>query len=93
VRAAEALGVPEPTPYLAGKTAADFRRGVNFAVGGGTALDTAFFEGRVPKVFVPVSFRNQTRWFKNVLQRLGSVHGKSFSTCHTLVPSIHMSSS
>jgi hypothetical protein len=81
MHAAEALGVPQPTPYLAGKTAADFRPGVNFAVGGGTALDAAFFEGRV---FVPVSLRNQTRWFKNVLQRLGSVHGKSFSTCHIL---------
>jgi len=80
MHAAEALGVPEPTPYLAGKTAADFRRGVNFAVSGGTAVDAAFFEGRGLKMFVPVSLRNQARWFKNVLQRLGSVRGK-FSTC------------
>ena len=69
--AAEAMGVPQPTPYLlAGKTAVDFRRGVNFAVGGGTALDPIFFEGRGLKIFVPV-------WFKNALQRLGSVHGNS----------------
>ncbi|VAI80205.1 unnamed protein product [Triticum turgidum subsp. durum] len=27
----EALGMPSPKPYFAGKTAADFRRGVNFA--------------------------------------------------------------
>lgn len=76
--AAEAMGVPQPTPYLlAGKTAADFRRGVNFAVGGGTALDPGFFEDRGLKIFVPVSLRNQTAWFKNALQRLGSVHGNS----------------
>ncbi|CAN6288285.1 unnamed protein product [Urochloa humidicola] len=71
---AEALGVPDPTPYLAGKTAADFRRGVNFAVGGGTALDPAFFQGRGLKLFVPVSLRNQTSWFKNAMQRLGTGH-------------------
>ncbi|CAL4916516.1 unnamed protein product [Urochloa decumbens] len=68
----EALGVPHPTPYLAGKAAADFRRGVNFAVGGATALDQNFFESRGLSTFVPVSLDNQTRWFKNVLQLLGS---------------------
>ncbi|CAN6293680.1 unnamed protein product [Urochloa humidicola] len=68
----EALGVPHPTPYLAGKTAADFRRGVNFAVGGATALDVRFFESRGLTTFVPVSLNNQTTWFKNALQLLGS---------------------
>nr|CAB3494812.1 unnamed protein product [Digitaria exilis] len=48
---AEALGVPQPTRYLDGKTAEDFRRGVNFAVGGGTALDPAFFQARGLKLF------------------------------------------
>ncbi|RLN17347.1 GDSL esterase/lipase [Panicum miliaceum] len=81
---AEALGVPQPTPYLAGKTTADFRRGVNFAVGGGTALDPAFFEGRGLKLFVPVSLRNQTSWFKNVLERLGSVHEQRNMTATSL---------
>ncbi|CAL4941653.1 unnamed protein product [Urochloa decumbens] len=81
---AEALGVPEPTPYLNGKTAADFRRGVNFAVGGGTALDPAFFEGRGLKLFVPVSLRNQTSWFQNVMQRLGSVHEQRNITATSL---------
>ncbi|TVU30942.1 hypothetical protein EJB05_22599, partial [Eragrostis curvula] len=70
----EALGVPQPTPYLAGKKAADFRRGVNFAVGGATALDLQFFKSRGLKPFVPVSLRNQTRWFSKVLQLLGPVH-------------------
>ncbi|KAF8720613.1 hypothetical protein HU200_023684 [Digitaria exilis] len=70
---AEALGVTQPTPYLDEKTAADFRCGVNFAVGGGTALDPAFFLARGLELFVPVSLKNQTSWFHNVLQRLGSV--------------------
>ncbi|PVH32025.1 hypothetical protein PAHAL_9G294400 [Panicum hallii] len=69
----EALGVPHPTPYLAGKAAADFRRGANFAVGGATALDLNFFESRGLTPFVPVSLDNQTSWFKNVLHLLGSV--------------------
>ncbi|GJM84478.1 hypothetical protein PR202_ga00152 [Eleusine coracana subsp. coracana] len=69
----EALGVPEPTPYLSGKTAADFRSGVNFAVGGATALDLEFFASRGLKTFVPVSLWNQTSWFSDVLHHLGSV--------------------
>ncbi|KAL6883336.1 hypothetical protein ACP4OV_010750 [Aristida adscensionis] len=68
----EKLRVPLPTPYLAGKTAADFLRGANFAVGGATALDQAFLESRGVKTFVPVSLSNETRWFQNVLQILGS---------------------
>ncbi|TKV93848.1 hypothetical protein SEVIR_9G256100v4 [Setaria viridis] len=68
----EALGLPHPTPYLAGKAAADFRRGVNFAVGGATALDVHFFESRGLAPFVPVSLNNQTSWLKNVLQLFGS---------------------
>uniref|UniRef100_A0ACD5ZGJ6 Uncharacterized protein n=1 Tax=Avena sativa TaxID=4498 RepID=A0ACD5ZGJ6_AVESA len=71
----EALGIPNPRPYLAGgKSAGDFRRGVNFAVGGATALGPDFFSSRGLKPFVPVSFINQTSWFKNVLHLLGSVH-------------------
>lgn len=74
---AEALGVPHPTPYLAGKSAEDFRRGVNFAVGGATALGPDFFESRGLEPFVPVSFTNQATWFKNVFQLLGSVHNRT----------------
>uniref|UniRef100_A0A0E0EXB8 Esterase n=1 Tax=Oryza meridionalis TaxID=40149 RepID=A0A0E0EXB8_9ORYZ len=75
--AVAALGLPEPTPYLAGKTAADFRRGVNFAVGGATALDPAFLKSRGITSFVPVSLGNETRWFEDVLQLLGaSAHEK-----------------
>uniref|UniRef100_A0A0D9XJB2 GDSL esterase/lipase n=1 Tax=Leersia perrieri TaxID=77586 RepID=A0A0D9XJB2_9ORYZ len=66
------LGLPEPTPYLAGKTAADFQLGVNFAVGGSTALDPAFLKARGVTSFVPVSLSNETRWFDNALQLLGA---------------------
>ena len=71
------MGVPQPTPYLAGKTATDFRRGVNFAVGGATALDLRFIESRELTPFVPVALDNQTSWFRNVLQLLGSAKGNS----------------
>lgn len=79
--AVEALGVPHPMPYLAGKTAEDFRRGVNFAVGGSTALGPEFFESRGLNHLVPVSLGNQTSWSKKVMQLLGSVHGKYFTDC------------
>ncbi|KAL6883405.1 hypothetical protein ACP4OV_010819 [Aristida adscensionis] len=68
----EELKLPQPTPYLAGRTAADFQNGVNFAVGGATALEPAFLESQGVKTFVPVSLNNETRWFENVVQQLGS---------------------
>lgn len=68
----EGLKVPRLTPYLAGETAEDFRYGANFAVGGATAHDTEFFEGRGLKPFVPaVSLSTEMGWFKKVLQLLG----------------------
>jgi hypothetical protein len=70
----EKLKVPLPTPYLAGRTAADFLNGSNFAVGASTALDPAFLATRGLKAFVPVSIGNETTWFKDVLQLLGSSH-------------------
>ncbi|XP_066387171.1 GDSL esterase/lipase At1g28590-like isoform X2 [Miscanthus floridulus] len=84
----EALGVPHPTPYLAGKTAADFRRGVNFAFGGATALDLHFFESRGLGSFVPVSLRNQTVWFNDVLRLLGAEQRKTMATSLFLVGEI-----
>ncbi|XP_006662321.1 GDSL esterase/lipase At1g28600-like [Oryza brachyantha] len=70
----EALRLPHPAPYLAaaGKTAAGFDHGVNFAVAGSTALSPEFYAGRGLKPFVPVSLANQTIWFHNVVQLLGS---------------------
>ncbi|XP_044952702.1 GDSL esterase/lipase At1g28600-like [Hordeum vulgare subsp. vulgare] len=73
----ESLGLPPPTPYLAGKTALDFLHGANFAVGGATALEPAFLQSRGITSFVPVSLTNQTSWFNGVLQLLDStVNGK-----------------
>uniref|UniRef100_A0A0E0M7A6 Esterase n=1 Tax=Oryza punctata TaxID=4537 RepID=A0A0E0M7A6_ORYPU len=74
----EALRLRHPAPYLAGgETAAEFRHGVNFAVGGSTSLPPEFYEGRGLKPFVPVSLANQTVWFDKVLQILGSSdHGR-----------------
>ncbi|TVU30939.1 hypothetical protein EJB05_22595, partial [Eragrostis curvula] len=66
----ESLGVPQPTPYLAGETAEDFRHGANFAVGGATALDPAFLESRGVRTFVPVSLGNETTWFMDALHLL-----------------------
>lgn len=73
----EALGVPDPTPYLAGENAADFRHGANFAVGGATALDPMFLESKGVRTFVPVSLCNETRWFRDALRLLAgsSAHG------------------
>ncbi|KAG0549658.1 hypothetical protein BDA96_01G274000 [Sorghum bicolor] len=68
----EELKVPEPTPYLAGKTAGDFLNGTNFALGGATALDPAFLASKGITSFVPVSLSNETSWFQNVVRLLNS---------------------
>ena len=78
--AVEELKVPQPTPYLAGRTAADFVNGANFALGGATALDQAFLATKGIKPFVPISLANETSWFQNVLQLLdASDYGKNYS--------------
>ncbi|CAN6283106.1 unnamed protein product [Urochloa humidicola] len=64
------LKVPEPTPYLAGRTGAHFLNGTNFAVGGATALDPAFLASKGITSSVPISLSNETRWFQNVVQLL-----------------------
>jgi len=80
IYAVEELKVPEPTPYLAGRTAADFVNGANFALGGATALDQAFLATKGIKPFVPISLANETSWFQNVLQLLdASDYGKNYS--------------
>ncbi|NP_001130647.1 GDSL esterase/lipase At1g28640-like precursor [Zea mays] len=71
----EELKVPEPTPYLAGSTAADFaKNGANFALGGATALDQAFLASKGIKSFVPISLINETSWFQNVSKLLDASH-------------------
>ena len=76
----EELKVPQPMPYLAGGTAADFVNGSNMAIGGSTALEPAFLEARGVTSPVLVSLSNETRWFQNVLQLLvgsASRHGNN----------------
>ncbi|WVZ58793.1 hypothetical protein U9M48_009023 [Paspalum notatum var. saurae] len=68
----EGLKVPQPTPYLTGRTAADFLNGTNFAVGGATALDPAFLASKGIMSFVPISLSNETSWFENVVRLLKS---------------------
>ena len=61
------------TPFLAGKTAADFRHGANFAVAGATALGQQFFRdmGLDLAILPPFSLDVQLEWFKHVLHLLG----------------------
>lgn len=78
VFAVKALRAPQPTPYLAGKTAADLLAGTNFAVGGATALEPAVLARMGIVSAVPVSLSNETRWFQDALQLLASsINGKS----------------
>jgi hypothetical protein len=74
----ESLRLPQPAPYLAGSTADDFRHGVNFAVGGATALDMDFLQSKGITSFVPVFLSNQTTWFNGVLQLLASARNSEY---------------
>ncbi|WVZ57048.1 hypothetical protein U9M48_007489, partial [Paspalum notatum var. saurae] len=69
---AEALKLPLVTPFLAGKTAADFRHGANFAVSGATALSQQFFKdmGLDLSIIPPFSLDVQLEWFTRVLHML-----------------------
>lgn len=79
----EKLKVPLPTPYLAGRTAADFLNGSNFAFGAATALEPAFLETRGLTAFVPVSLSNETTFFEDVLQLLSSSHHGNTNQNHS----------
>ncbi|KQK15391.1 GDSL esterase/lipase At1g28600 [Brachypodium distachyon] len=81
----EELGMEYPTPYFAGKTAADFQHGVNFAYGGATALDPEFLRSRGLTPFVLLSLANQTAWFRQVLHLVRSVHAQRELMARSLV--------
>ncbi|KAL6657510.1 hypothetical protein ACP70R_005290 [Stipagrostis hirtigluma subsp. patula] len=70
----ERFGYPYWTPYLAGKTAEDFRYGANFAVASGTALDQLLFENEGLHVnqITPYSLGVQIGWFEQVVAKLAS---------------------
>ncbi|KAI3764181.1 hypothetical protein L2E82_14184 [Cichorium intybus] len=63
----ESLGLPLVPPFLHGNVMA-FRRGVNYAVYGSTALDSSFLEPRgIVNPLTNVSFGGQLAWFKQSL--------------------------
>ncbi|KAI3983243.1 hypothetical protein MKX01_013310 [Papaver californicum] len=63
---AQAVGLPLLPPYL-GSSNKDLNQGVNFAVGGATALDSSFFEERKIRVVTNASLGVQLEWFKQLL--------------------------
>ncbi|XP_058095674.1 GDSL esterase/lipase At1g31550-like [Magnolia sinica] len=68
---AEELGLPYLPPYLGSSSDSNFRQGVNFAVGGATALDAAFFRERgISNELTNNSLGIQLGWFKDLLPSL-----------------------
>ncbi|KAI3964555.1 hypothetical protein MKW92_025406 [Papaver armeniacum] len=74
---AQAVGLPLLPPYL-GSSNKDLRHGVNFAVGGATALDSSFFEERNITV-ANDSLGVQLEWFRKLLP---SLCNPSSDDCH-----------
>ncbi|XP_009765841.1 GDSL esterase/lipase At1g28610-like [Nicotiana sylvestris] len=66
---AESLGLPLVPPYLGGKDE-NFKQGVNFAVGGATALDYAYLFEKGVRPDNNVSLGTQLSWFKEMLSSL-----------------------
>ncbi|KAL6878339.1 hypothetical protein ACP4OV_012509 [Aristida adscensionis] len=69
---AEALRLPFLPAYLRGKTASDFRQGVNFAVAGATALPLSVFRdmGLDMRIIPPFPLDVQLEWFNRMLSLL-----------------------
>ncbi|XWS11212.1 hypothetical protein CRYUN_Cryun38cG0064900 [Craigia yunnanensis] len=83
---AEALGFPFLPPYFGGKngTSQSFQKGVNFAVAGATALDSAFLEERgIHSHSTNISLGDEVGFFKDFLPSLCS----SSSDCKELLKS------
>ncbi|RLM91484.1 GDSL esterase/lipase [Panicum miliaceum] len=70
---AQAFGLPLLPPYLQSK-GKDLRRGVNFAVGGATAMDPPFFQeiGASDKLWTNLSLSVQLGWFEQLKPSLCS---------------------
>eukprot|EP00268_Persea_americana_P056101 TRINITY_DN6574_c2_g2_i2.p1 TRINITY_DN6574_c2_g2~~TRINITY_DN6574_c2_g2_i2.p1 ORF type:complete len:177 (+),score=20.51 TRINITY_DN6574_c2_g2_i2:299-829(+) len=75
---AQAIGIPFLPPYFACPSDYDFRRGVNFAVGGATALDPEFFEERGIYVETNYSLGHQIDRFKRILPSICSSPSGNF---------------
>ncbi|KAJ8493133.1 hypothetical protein OPV22_014854 [Ensete ventricosum] len=70
---AQAVGLPFVRPYLAGNCGEDFRYGVNFAVGGATALDNECFRSMgLQIIWTNYSLGAQLEWFRQLLPSLCS---------------------
>ncbi|KAJ6828542.1 GDSL esterase/lipase-like [Iris pallida] len=70
---AEAVGLPLVPPYAGGaQNSSSFKSGVNFAVGGGTALSSDFFRKKGIMVSNGYSLDVQMGWFKKLLPSLCS---------------------
>lgn len=83
--AADALGMPFLTPYLAGNTSEDYAHGANFAVGGATALGHDYFRGKkLDARFTPYSLHWQMSWLKKVLRMLSPEQGDHACSCLTV---------
>lgn len=66
---AQASGMPLLAPYLSKKNST-FKRGVNFAVAGATALDPAFFTSRnIGPLMTGFSLDTQIQWFLSQRQK------------------------
>lgn len=83
---AEAFGLPFTVPYLAGRSAEDFKYGANFAVGGATALKNNYFRERdVEPNWTEHSLDEQIRWFKQLLRLLPIQQGTHMNLYHELL--------
>ncbi|ONK69221.1 uncharacterized protein A4U43_C05F20600 [Asparagus officinalis] len=71
---AEAMGLPHVRPVLGGLRDRVFPHGVNFAVGGATAVESGFFSERGIEAGVNFSLDVQIEWFKQLLPSLCSFH-------------------
>ncbi|CAD5183186.1 GDSL esterase/lipase At1g28580-like [Musa acuminata AAA Group] len=79
---AQAMGLPLLPPYLEETTGGDMRKGVNFAVGGATAMENGFFRKRGIHIkFTNVSLGDQIHWFRQLLPSLCS----SSSACEDML--------
>ncbi|KAK1425372.1 hypothetical protein QVD17_20724 [Tagetes erecta] len=82
---AESLGLPLVPPYFndnGSGVEAGFRQGVNYAVGGATAMDSSFMEAIWPeRPVINASLRVQLSWFK---QSLSSICG-NVSDCRNFI--------
>ncbi|XP_043687528.1 GDSL esterase/lipase At1g28570-like [Telopea speciosissima] len=68
---AQYLGLPLLPPYLSLNSSLDFKQGVNFAVGGATALDNDFFRKRgIHNQYTNNSLGDQLGWFRELLPSL-----------------------